>query len=154
MNPLSWIGKGGGDRAARGRQPVPEIRLRVANLTRKTLLATCMEVAESGANRNKGLLGRASLAPGEGLWIIPCEAVHTFWMQFPIDLVYLDRKKRIKKLKCSVPPWRLSACLSAHSILELPSGTIQNSRTEIGDTLEFSSATLSDGNSGQDKQAM
>jgi uncharacterized membrane protein (UPF0127 family) len=142
MNPLSWIGKGRGDRATRARQPVPETRLKVANLTRETLLATCMEVAESGPNRNKGLLGRASLSPGEGLWIIPCEAVHTFWMQFPIDLVYLDRKKRIKKLRSSVPPWRLSACLSAHSILELPSGTIQSSRTEIGDTLEFSSAPL------------
>jgi uncharacterized protein len=153
MSPLSWIEKGRGDRVTRGRQPVPETRLKVANLTRKTLLATCMEVAESGLNRNKGLLGRASLSPGEGLWIVPCEAVHTFWMQFPIDLVYLDRKKRIKKLRSSVPPWRLSACLSAHSILELPSGTIQSSRTEIGDTLEFSSAPFPNGDSGQREQA-
>jgi uncharacterized membrane protein (UPF0127 family) len=119
----------------------PDAYLRVSNLTRKTVLASRMEVADSGAKRNKGLLGRESLSPGEGLWIIPCEAVHTFWMQFPIDLVYLDSKKRIRKLRSDVRPWRLSTCLSAHSVLELPSGTIQNTRTEAGDTLEFSTVS-------------
>ena len=78
--------------------------------------------------------------PGEGLWIRPCEAVHTFWMLFPIDLVYLDRKNRIRKLVSAVPPWRLSACLRAHSVIELPSGTIRETRTQLGDTLEFSVA--------------
>jgi hypothetical protein len=119
----------------------PDVYLQVSNLTRKTVLASRMEVADSGAKRNKGLLGRESLSPGEGLWIIPCEAVHTFWMQFPIDLVYLDSKKRIRKLRSDVRPWRLSACLSAHSVLELPSGTIQNTRTEAGDMLEFSTVS-------------
>jgi uncharacterized membrane protein (UPF0127 family) len=127
------------------RKPAPEVRLQVSNLTRQTVLATCMEVAGSGPKRNKGLLGRERLAPGEGLWIVPCESVHTFWMKFPIDLVYLDRKKRIKKLKSAVPPWRLSACLSAHSVLELPAGTIRDTQTQLGDTLEFSSAPLPSG---------
>ena len=119
--------------------------MQVANVTRQTVLATCMEVADSAAKRNKGLLGREQLAPGEGLWIIPCESVHTFWMKFPIDLIYLDRKNHIKKLRGSVPPWRLSACLSAHSVLELPAGTIRNTQTQPGDTLEFSSAPPPDG---------
>jgi uncharacterized protein len=112
--------------------------MRVANLTRNTILASHMEVADTGEKRNKGLLGRKSLAPGDGLWIIPCESVHTFFMQFPIDLVYLDRNKQIKKLRSVVPAWRLSACLSAHSIMELPAGTIKDSQTQLGDTLEFS----------------
>ncbi len=120
------------------RQTPPEIRLRVANLTRNTVLATCMEVADTGAKRNKGLLGRKFLAPGEGLWIRPCEAVHTFWMRFPIDLVYMDRKKRIRKLVSAVPAWRLSGCLWAHSVLELPQGTIHSTQTQVGDTLGFS----------------
>jgi len=102
------------------------------------VLATCMEVADSAAKRNKGLLGRERLAPGEGLWIRPCEAVHTFWMRFPIDLIYLDRKNRIRKLVSALPPWRLSGCVWAHSVLELPSGTIRNTRTQPGDTLDFS----------------
>ncbi|MGA2671596.1 MAG: DUF192 domain-containing protein [Terracidiphilus sp.] len=114
--------------------------MQVSNLTRHTVLATCMEVADSGPKRNKGLLGRESLAPGEGLWIVPCEAIHTFWMKFSIDLVYLDRKNRIKKLKSNVGPWRLSACFSAHSVLELPAGTIRKTLTSLGDELEVSSA--------------
>jgi hypothetical protein len=118
----------------------PDICLRVANLTRNTVLATRMQVADSSPKRNKGLLGRSRLAPGEGLWIIPCEAVHTFGMRFSIDLIYLDRQNRIRKLCRSVPPWRLSACFSAHSVLELPPGVVRDSQTRPGDTLEFSAA--------------
>jgi len=115
----------------------PELRLRFANLTRGTMLATSLEVAGDSAKRNKGLLGRESLLPGEGLWILPCEAVHTFWMRFSIDLVYLDRKKHIRKLVSDVPPWRMSGCLTAYSVVELPAGTIHNTLTQIGDVLEF-----------------
>jgi uncharacterized membrane protein (UPF0127 family) len=114
------------------------MRMQVANLTRNTVVATSVEVADSGQTRNKGLLGRKGLPPGGGLWIVPCESVHTFFMQFPIDLIYLDRKMRIKKLRHAVPAWRLSACLSAHSVLELAAGAILESQTEVGDKLEFS----------------
>jgi uncharacterized protein len=144
MNPLSWIMKGNPKRAAPQRPLAQETRLRVSNLTRHTMLATSLEVADSGAKRNMGLLGRKGLAPGGGLWIAPCESVHTIGMQFPIDLVYIDRGKRIRKLKRNVPAWRLSACLSAHSILELPSGTIEGTLTEVGDTLEFLPAASQD----------
>jgi uncharacterized membrane protein (UPF0127 family) len=113
-------------------------RLKVLNLTRQTVLATSIEVADHGRARRKGLLGRDSLRAGEGLWIIPCESVHTFGMRFAIDLVYLDRKRRVKKVRSSVPPWRLSACLSAHSVIELASGTIRSTQTSPGDYLEFS----------------
>jgi uncharacterized membrane protein (UPF0127 family) len=122
----------------------PDIRLMVTNLTRGTVLATRMEVADTSPKRNKGLLGRNRLATGEGLWILPCDAVHTIGMRFPIDLIYLDRKNQIKKLLSDVPPWRLSACLPAHSVLELPAGTIRTTRTRFGDTFEFSAVTLSD----------
>ena len=121
--------------------------MRVSNLTRNTILATCMEVADSGPKRNKGLLGRERLSTGEGLWIIPCEAVHTFWMRFPIDLVYLDSQKRIRKLVSEVPAWRLSACLRARSVLELPPGTIRDTQTQPGDTLEFLAIALTGDNS-------
>jgi len=120
-----------------GRAPADVDFVKIVNLTRKTDIAKRAEVAGSGAKRSKGLLGRKGLGPGEGMWIIPCEAVHTFFMQFPIDLIYLDRKLRVKKTRMSVPAWRLSACLSAHSVVELPAGTINESRTEKGDLLEF-----------------
>jgi len=117
-------------------------RMVVRNTTRNTQLGDQVELASSGANRSKGLLGRRGLAPGGGLWIIPCESVHTFFMHFPIDLIYIDRKYRVRKVAKCVVPWRLSACLSAHSVLELPVGTIQDSKTEAGDILEIVEATL------------
>jgi uncharacterized membrane protein (UPF0127 family) len=58
-------------------------------------------------------------------------------MHFPIDLIYLSREKRIEKLKSDVVPWRLSACLSAGSVLELGAGSIRASRSEQGDLVEF-----------------
>jgi uncharacterized membrane protein (UPF0127 family) len=116
-------------------------RILVRNLTKNKELADKAELAGSGAKRSKGLLGRKGLARGEGMWIVPCEAVHTFFMQFPIDLVYLDRKLRIKKIRGNVRPWRISTCLAAHSVIELPAGTIRDTRTECGDTLEILEAT-------------
>jgi hypothetical protein len=115
-----------------------ETHLSVRNLTRQTVLATQLELADTGPKRNKGLLGRNGLEPGGGLWIVPCESVHTFFMRFPIDLVYLDRRNRVRKVRSAVGPWRMSACLSAHSILELPAGVILSSHTQKGDMLEFS----------------
>ena len=118
-------------------KPLENERLQVVNLTRQTVLADRLEVADHGANRMKGLLGRDGLSPGEGLWIKPCEAVHTFCMRFAIDLVYVDRKNRIRKVRSGVRPWRMSACLTAHSVIELPSGTVQATQTQAGDRLEF-----------------
>jgi len=142
MNPIHWIGKRLRDLLNPRPKPALDTRLRVLNLTRNTVLATRLEVADSAPKRSKGLLGRTGLDAGGGLWIVPCESVHTFGMQFPIDLVYLDRKLRIKKLRRAVGPWRISACLTAHSILELPAGTIVATKTEKGDTLEFSPSLL------------
>lgn len=115
--------------------------LRVLNVTRGTVLATRLEAAHTGPTRRKGLLGREGLLPGEGLWIVPCESVHTFFMRFPIDLVYLDRNNRIRKVRSGVGPWRMSACWSAHSVLELAAGTAAATRTERGDSVEFAPAT-------------
>jgi uncharacterized protein len=144
VNPIDWVAKMIRGHSASPMEDAPDRCLRVTNPARSTVLATRLEVADSGAKRNKGLLGRDGLQEGGGLWIVPCESVHTFFMRFPIDLVYLDRKNKIKKVKSAVGPWRLSACFSAHSILELPSGTICATETRAGDVLEFSPADLAE----------
>jgi uncharacterized membrane protein (UPF0127 family) len=113
-----------------------EMQVKISNLTTKSELAHCVKVADRGATRRRGLLGQKTLETGGGLWIVPCEAVHTFGMQFPIDLIYLDRDKRVKKVRSSVPPWRLSACISAHSVLELAEGSIRRTKTKCGDRLD------------------
>ena len=107
----------------------------VRNQTRATVLANAADVADTSKKRRTGLLKHTRLAPGEGLWIVPCESVHTFFMKFPIDLVYLDRKKKVRKVRNAVPAWRISICLTAHSVLELPAGTIEARGTAVGDEL-------------------
>lgn len=107
------------------------------NRTKSASLGAAIELANSGKTRNKGLLGRDGLEPGEGLWIVPCEAIHMFFMRFAIDVVYLDKKKRVVKIVPELKPWRLSASMKAHSVLELPAGTASQTGTEPGDEIEI-----------------
>jgi uncharacterized membrane protein (UPF0127 family) len=111
------------------------LKVQVRNQTRNVILGHAIDVADSSAKRRTGLLKHTSLEPGTGLWIVPCESVHTFFMKFPIDLVYLDKKHKVRKVRHAVQPWRLSACLSAHSILELPAGAAAETGTQAGDEL-------------------
>lgn len=141
------------DRADRAAGSDPrDGRMLVRNLTRSTQIADKLEVARSGPKRSKGLLGRSGLGPGEGMWIIPCEAVHTFFMKFSIDLIYLDRKLRVKKVRDSVSAWRISGCLSAHSVIELPAGTVRVTRTERGDLLEIVEASVLENSKSSTKE--
>ncbi len=113
------------------------MKFRVRNITRGTSIGDAIATAETGAERRTGLLKHLRLEAGSGLWIVPCEAVHTWFMKFPIDLIYLDRKRRVRKVVRELPPWRMSMCLPAHSVLELPPGTIDRTRTQKGDELEL-----------------
>ena len=101
------------------------------------MLGDAIGLADTSETRRTGLLKHTHLDRGTGLWIVPCESVHTFFMKFAIDLVYLDRQHKVRKVRHAVGPWRMSACLSAHSILELPPGTAQETRTEAGDQLQI-----------------
>jgi len=113
------------------------LKIKVINRDRGTVLAEAADVADTSAKRRTGLLKHSGLEPGEGLWIAPCESVHSFGMKFSIDVVYLDKGKKVKKVRKEMVPRRLSACLTAYSVLELPVGVIEASRTEAGDQLEF-----------------
>jgi uncharacterized membrane protein (UPF0127 family) len=109
----------------------------VENLTRGLTLATRVEIAGTSAARRRGLLGVLDLETGSGLWIAPCEAVHTFGMKMPLDTVFLDALFQVRKLSSNLKPWRISICLSARSVLELQAGTISRSGTQPGDRLLF-----------------
>ncbi len=115
----------------------PLSRLRVRNLSRNTTLADRAGIADTSRKRKVGLLKHSSLEPGDGLWITPCEAIHTIGMKFPIDVLYLDRKRRVVKVRSSIPRWRMSLCFRAHSVLELPSGMAASTETQAGDQLEL-----------------
>jgi uncharacterized membrane protein (UPF0127 family) len=79
-------------------------------------------IATTPVRRMRGLLGRSGLAPGDGLLIRPAGSIHTFFMRFPIDAVFLDRDLGVRKVAAAVKPWRLVFARRAHSVLELPAG--------------------------------
>lgn len=112
-------------------------RLKILNKTRGAVLADRAGIADTSPKRRTGLLKHLSLEGGEGLWIAPCEAVHTVGMRFAIDVLFLDKKRRVLKIRRSMGKWRLAACLWAHSVLELPAGACVATGTEAGDQLEF-----------------
>jgi uncharacterized protein len=113
------------------------LKIQVHNMTRGVMLADSAEVADTSAKRRTGLLKHTGLEPGDGLWIVPCESVHSFGMKFTIDVIYLDRKHKVKKVRPEMVPRRISACLMAHSVLELPAGTIVRTGTQAGDQLQI-----------------
>ena len=112
-------------------------KLRVRNQTRDTALADRADIADTASARNRGLLSRVGLAPGEGLWIVPCEGVHTIGMKFPIDVVFLNKKRKVLKIRREMKKWRMAMCLRGHSVLELPAGTCDGAKTAVGDQLEL-----------------
>jgi uncharacterized membrane protein (UPF0127 family) len=112
-------------------------KLRIRNVSRNVVLADRAELADTSSKRRTGLLEHPSLHSGEGLWIVPCEAVHTIGMKFPIDVLFLSRKRKVLKIRDNMGRWRLAACLRAHSVLELPAGSCRNTGTERGDQLEL-----------------
>ena len=87
----------------------------IRNETSGSTLANTADVADTAATRRKGLLARNHLQKGHGLWLVPCEGVHSFGMKFSIDVVYLDRKYRVRKARTGMAPWRLSFCLLAQA---------------------------------------
>jgi uncharacterized membrane protein (UPF0127 family) len=113
------------------------LKLRVRNLTRNTLLADRADIADTSVTRQRGLLKHTGLADGEGLWIVPCEGVHSFFMKFAIDVVFMNKKRVVTKLRPNMVKSRIAFSVRAHSTLELPVGMIQKSQTAVGDQLDL-----------------
>ena len=101
------------------------------------MVADRADIADTSLKRRTGLLKHTGLAPGEGLWITPCEGVHTFGMKFPIDVIFLNKKKKVLKIRPNMVKRRLALSLLAHSVLELPAGRLAETQTVAGDLLEF-----------------
>ena len=110
------------------------------NRTRQAYLATELSVAATHWSRFCGLMcmDASNFPKGQGLWIVPCRGVHTFAMRFPIDVIYLDKQRRVVHLEPGLRPWRMAAVkLQATSVLELPGDTLGPSGTRIGDEVEI-----------------
>jgi uncharacterized protein len=101
-------------------------------------LARTLEPAFGSAARRRGLLGRDGLPDGAALVIAPCNAVHTFFMRFPIDIVFAARDGRVVKVRSRVRPWRLAAALGGFATIELPAGAAERGDVRQGDRLRVS----------------
>jgi uncharacterized membrane protein (UPF0127 family) len=110
----------------------------IANKSKNTVLARRIFLADNPLSRMKGLLGRKALGVSEAMVIKPCNAVHTFFMRFPIDILFIGKDNRVIRVVCGLKPFRFSpACFSAHFVIELPAGSIQDSCTTPGDQLSI-----------------
>jgi len=118
----------------------------VFNRTKNTVLASEVELVDTGWTRMKGLLGRKAqdFPSGKGLWIVPSQGVHTIGMSFPIDVVYLDSEYRVVHLYHALPPFRIASVkVKARSVIELPAGTLAQTQTYVGDVLEITAIRVS-----------
>jgi len=97
-------------------------------------------IADSPLPRMRGLLGKRDLESEEGVLLRPAGSVHTFFMRFPIDIVFLDRDGRVLRIAESVRPWRTAAARGAKAVLELRAGECARRRLLTGDVLEVGSA--------------
>jgi uncharacterized membrane protein (UPF0127 family) len=112
--------------------------MKARNLKSGKELSNNVIVADQVLKRMKGLLGKSELPIGEALWIKPCMSIHTFFMRFPIDVIFLNKRNQVVALIKNILPNRLTGLYpKAVSILELPAGTIEATDTEVGDKIEI-----------------
>jgi len=104
-------------------------------------------IADGFFSRLRGLLGRRGLEPGEGLLLSPSSSVHTLFMRFPIDVVFLDRGLRVVGVSAEVRPWRLTGRRGARHVLELAAGQARARRICAGERLTFAAVAAGTGES-------
>ena len=104
--------------------------------TGQTLASTLLPALDS-ATRKTGLLKHTALAGGEAMLIAPSNAVHTWFMKFDLDLIFVRRDGRVVKTRAGVKPWRMSGALRAFAVIDMRAGTLAERDTQPGDVLEL-----------------
>jgi uncharacterized membrane protein (UPF0127 family) len=105
----------------------------------RVVCARC-ELADGPVSRARGLLGRAGLAQGEGVLLKPTFSIHTFFMRFSIDVVFLDRDGAVVDVVRRLRPWRAATRLRARAVLELAAGEADRVRLRVGERLQLEEA--------------
>ena len=114
-------------------------RQRIINVRTGKVVADRLITAFDSDTRRKGLLAHNSLPPLTAMVIAPTNAIHTFFMKFPIDIVFVSKAGRVVKIRSAVPAWRMTASLRAYAVLELAADSVSSSETRVGDQLLVSS---------------
>jgi uncharacterized protein len=103
-------------------------------------VAAVVEVADTRASRNQGLLGRDGLDASHAFVLSPCFSIHTAFMRFPIDVLFVDRNGCAVKIVPSLAPWRLAMAMRARHVVELAAGELRGSDVRVGDRLYLTTA--------------
>ena len=111
--------------------------MRIMNATKGTVVADYVWPADTFWQRLKGLLGTSSLPSGHGLIIKPCSSVHTFGMNYPIDVLFVDDHHRIIKVVENLMSGKISMASGSQYVVELPTGTARLTACSAGDILEL-----------------
>ena len=115
--------------------------LSLMNARTQRAVADAVEVAVTRKTRRQGLLGRDDLTPFSALVLAPCAAVHTMFMRFAIDVIFVDATGRAVHIVPALVPWRAAVALFAHAVIELPAGTLASRDVNVGDTLYLMTAS-------------
>lgn len=110
--------------------------MKIINKNNNSVVSEEVIFANTPLKRMKGLLGRKELKKGQALVIKPCNSIHTFFMRFSIDVLFVDKENRVVKIISCLKPSRLSLVyFNSAFVVELPTGTIQSASIKEGDTL-------------------
>lgn len=113
----------------------PDGPLTLWNVRTGVPLVTHLETAFDSKSRNRGLLGRTGLAPGHALVLAPCNSVHTFFMKFPIDVLFVGQDGTVRRITSALRPWRVALSPRSFAVIETAAGVIGTSGTRPGDRL-------------------
>jgi len=109
----------------------------LVNARSHVTIASDVNLALTRAERRRGLLGRDSLDASAALVISPCWSIHTMFMRFPIDVIFVDRHGRAVRILTELAPWRIAAAAPAHAVIELAAGTLRACDVRVGDELSL-----------------
>jgi uncharacterized membrane protein (UPF0127 family) len=98
-------------------------------------VADLVREASNPLTRAVGLVGKKTLPDGEALLIRPCWSIHTWFMRFALDVIFLDRENRVVKASLNMGPWRMAAARGAHSVIEMKAGSLAEGDLQPGDQL-------------------
>ncbi|MFL5863972.1 MAG: DUF192 domain-containing protein [Solirubrobacteraceae bacterium] len=107
----------------------------ILNLTRDNTVCEQAIIADQPLRRMRGLLGQSSLPVGDGILLMPAPSVHTAFMRFAIDVIFIDRDFQVVKIAPDVAPWRMASARRARHALELPAGQAARRGVQVGDVM-------------------
>ena len=122
--------------------PAPAHELELVHERTGRVIACRIELAVTRKTRRVGLLGRSSLEPAAALVLAPCCMIHTAFMRFPIDVLFIDRQGVAVRVVHALPPWRAAGSLRAYAAIEFAAGVLQRHTVNAGDRIHLQPVTL------------